>query len=145
MRSKSTYCTTFGEGYTVKIGLFSIAVPQTVPLQITDLSNKYLGKVVFVLLHKFVFVITQTPFFRSRTPTVLVHQSGTLTLPQYNAGKKDGLPWGGGGEHWEPPSPNYIICCGGLVGRAEQSYAGGHEFDPVQKLILDWTKPQTFP
>ena len=82
--------------YTVKTGLFSIAVPQTVPLQITDLSNKYLGKVVFVLLHKFVFVITQTPFFRSRTPTVLVHQSGTLTLPQYNAGKKDGLPRGWG-------------------------------------------------
>ena len=89
---------------TVKTGLFSIAVPQTVPLQITDLSNKYLGKVVFVLLHKFVFVITQTPFFRSRTPTVLVHQSGTLTLPQYNAGKKDGLALGGGGaEHFNPP------------------------------------------
>ena len=91
--------------YTVKIGLFSIAVPQTVPLQITDLSNKYLGKVVFVLLHKFVFVITQTPFFRSRTPTVLVHQSGTLTLPQYNAGKKDGLALGGGAEQFNLPPP----------------------------------------
>ena len=92
MSKDNVYCV-----YTVKTGLFSIAVPQTVPLQITDLSNKYLGKVVFVLLHKFVFVITQTPFFRSRTPTVLVHQSGTLTLPQYNAGKKDGLALGGGG------------------------------------------------
>ena len=60
---------------------------------------------MFVLLHKFVFVITQTPFFRSRTPTVLVHQSGTLTLPQYNAGKKDGLPQGRGGEKYKPPSP----------------------------------------
>ena len=59
---------------------------------------------MFVLLHKFVFVITQTPFFRSRTPTVLVHQSGTLTLPQYNAGKKDGLALGGGGgEDFLPP------------------------------------------
>ena len=59
---------------------------------------------MFVLLHKFVFVITQTPFFRSRTPTVLVHQSGTLTLPQYNAGKKDGLALGGrGAEHINSP------------------------------------------
>ena len=60
---------------------------------------------MFVLLHKFVFVITQTPFFRSRTPTVLVHQSGTLTLPQYNAGKKDGLAVGGGAEYSNPPPP----------------------------------------
>ena len=100
---------------------------------------------MFVLLHKFVFVITQTPFFRSRTPTVLVHQSGTLTLPQYNAGKKDGLPRGRGETFKTPLPPVYNIYCGDLVGRAEQSYAGGHEFDPVQKLILDWTKPQTFP
>ena len=34
--------------YTVKTGLFSISFPQTVPLQITDLLNKYLGKTVFV-------------------------------------------------------------------------------------------------
>ena len=51
----------------------------------------------------------------------------------------------GGGEHLKPPSPQDIIYCGGLVGRAEQSYAGGHEFEPVLKPILDWTKPQTFP
>ena len=76
----------------------------------------------------------------------MVHQSGTLTLPQYNAGKKDGLALGGGGgaEYFNPPPPN-ITCGGGLVGRAELSYVGGHVFDPVQKLILDWTKPQTFP
>ena len=99
---------------------------------------------MFVLLHKFVFVITQTPFFRSRTPTVLVHQSGTLTLPQYNAGKKDGLPQGWGVNIKYPlPLANHMF--GGLVGRAKQSYAEVHEFNPVQKLILDWTKPQTFP
>ena len=34
--------------YTVKTGLFSITVPQTVPLQFTVLSSKYLGKVLFV-------------------------------------------------------------------------------------------------
>ena len=75
----------------------------------------------------------------------MVHQSGTLTLPQYNAGKKDGLALGGGAEYILTPLPQYFTCYGGLVGRVEQSYAGGHEFDPVQKLILDWTKPQTFP
>ena len=33
---------------TDKTGLFFISFPQTVPLQITDLLNKYLGKTVFI-------------------------------------------------------------------------------------------------
>ena len=34
--------------YTVKTGLFSISLPQTVPLPNTDLLNTYLGNTVFV-------------------------------------------------------------------------------------------------
>ena len=61
--------------YTVKTGLFSFSAPQTVPLQITDWLNKYLGKIVFVYCHNFIWVITLTPFFRIKTQTVLVHHS----------------------------------------------------------------------
>ena len=39
---------------------------------------------MFVKLHKYDCVITQTPFFRIRTQTLLVQHSGML-LPQYNA------------------------------------------------------------
>ena len=63
---------------TVKTGLFSITVPQTGPLHITVLSSKYLGKVVFVNWHKFICVITQTPFYRIRTQTLLVQHSRML-------------------------------------------------------------------
>ena len=58
--------------HTVKTGLIFISFPQTVPLQITDLLNKYWGKIAFVYWHKFVCVFTQMPFFRIRTQTVLV-------------------------------------------------------------------------
>ena len=44
--------------YTVKTGLFSISLPQTVPLPIMDLLNTYLGNTVFVYWPKFVCVIT---------------------------------------------------------------------------------------
>ena len=78
------------------LDFFSISLPQTVPLPITDLLNTYLGNTVFVYWHKFVCVITQTPFFCIRTQTLLVQHSGMLLL-QYNAENvKVCGAWGGG-------------------------------------------------
>ena len=53
-----TICQYAKRMHTVKTRLFSISFPQTVPLQITDLLNKYLWKTVFVYWHKLVWVIT---------------------------------------------------------------------------------------
>ena len=64
---------------------------------------------MFVKLHKYDCVITQTPFFRIRTQTLLVQHSGML-LPQYNAENVGlcGVYWGGGTHRQYVPMAKWV-------------------------------------
>ena len=75
--------------YTVKTGLFSISVPQTVPTGITDYGLQILRKNSVCLLTQFVLgYYTNTIFPYQNANCFGSSVSNALTLPQYNAETK---------------------------------------------------------